>query len=312
MPEPVSVEAAPSAANELYGEERGSRLLTAMGSPVATFLWALPGTAWVGLFLIAPVVVIVVVSFFTPTIYGFEHSWTLNNYKDLFSGYSQYVPTLLKVVRNAAITTALCLLIGYPVAYYLATFVKKQRTSIGLFIVALAPFFTSATIRTVAWIPTLSQQGAVNTVLTKLGVIHKPLGILLFSDFAVILVMTQIFVLFMVTPLFFQLAAIDRSPLEAARDLGASNWRVFLHVTLPMTLPGIVIGSVFVFVLSMGDFATYRIIGGGKVGSIGVNVQNFVTQLQYPSAAAQAVVLVLAMACGSALLLRFARLRTDL
>ncbi|HLG57857.1 MAG TPA: ABC transporter permease [Vicinamibacterales bacterium] len=301
---------APGREAAIYGAERGERFDRRGGARFATLLWGLPGLIWLALFLVVPVAVIVVVSFFTPTIFGFEETWTLDNYRTLFAENSQYLPTLVKVTRNAAITTAISLVIGYPVAYFLATQVKKQRVAIALFVVALAPFFTSAIIRTVAWMPTLSQQGAVNKILQRAGA--DPISALLFSDFAVVLVMTQIYVLFMVTPIFFQLAAIDRSALEAARDLGASGSRVFFHVVLPLTLPGVLIGSVFVFVLSMGDFATYRIIGGGKVGSIGVNIQNFITQLQFPAAAAQAVVLVLGMSFGSALLLRFARLRTEL
>jgi putative spermidine/putrescine transport system permease protein len=121
----------------------------------------------------------------------------------------------------------------------------------------------------------------------------------------------QLLVLFMVTPIFFQLAALDQSAIEAARDLGASGWKVFLYVTLPLTRGGIMIGSVFVFVLAMGDFGTYRLIGGGKVGSIGVNIQNLVSLLQYPQAAAQAAILVIAMIIGVVLLLRFAKLEQE-
>jgi len=116
-------------------------------------------------------------------------------------------------------------------------------------------------------------------------------------------------VLFMVTPIFFQLAALDRSAIEAARDLGASGVQVFLHVTLPLTRAGIMIGSVFVFVLAMGDFGTYRLVGGGEVGSIGLNIDNLLESLQYPQAAAQAAILVIAMIIGVTLLLRFAKLQ---
>jgi putative spermidine/putrescine transport system permease protein len=301
-----------STADEIYGEERGARRFElGGGSRLATFLWALPGTLWLLVFLVAPVVVILVVSFFTTTFYGFEKTWTLENYRLLFSEGSQYRNTLVEVVRNAGIVTGISLLLGYPVAYFLAVKVTTLRYSIALFVVALAPFFTSATIRTAAWTPTLAQSGAVNRILRELGVIDEPLRVLLFSDVAVIIVMTQLFILFMITPIFFQLAALDRSAIEGARDLGASGPRVFLYVIAPLTLPGVLIGSVFVFVLAMGDFATYRVIGGGKVGSIGLNVQNLVSQLQFPIAAAQSVVLVLAMAAGVVLLLRFARLRTD-
>ena len=215
---------------------------------------------------------------------------------------------LVKVVRNAAIVTAVCLVIGYPVAYFLAIKVKKVQVSFGLFIIALAPFFTSTLIRVEAWIPTMGATGAINSILQQIGIIHRPISILLFTDFAVTVALVQLLVLFMVTPIFFQLAALDRSAVEAARDLGASGLQVFLHVTLPLTRAGIMIGSVFVFVLAMGDFGTYRLIGGGQVGSIGLNIQNLVSELQYPKAAAQAAVLVVAMVIGVTLLLRFAKL----
>jgi putative spermidine/putrescine transport system permease protein len=298
-------------AAEIYGEEGPSGPATKAPpgtSKLVTALWALPGTIWLLLFLVAPVVVVLVVSFFTGTITGFSKHWTTSNYTTIFSGTSTYLSTLGKVVRNSAIVTAVCLIIGYPVAYFLAVKVKKVQYSFALFIIALAPFFTSTLIRVESWIPTMGDQGAVNSILKAIGIINHPLNILLFSNFAVNVALIQLLVLFMVTPIFFQLAALDQSAIEAARDLGASGWRVFLHVTLPLTRAGIMIGTVFVFVLAMGDFGTYRLIGGGKVGSIGVNIQNLVSLLQYPQAAAQAAVLVVAMVIGVVLLLRFAKL----
>ena len=301
-----------AAAAEIYGEE-GAAAPPGVGaapgaSKLVTALWALPGTLWLLIFLVAPVVVVLVVSLFTGTITGFEKHWTTENYTTIFSGTSTYLSTLTKVAKNAAIVTVACLLIGYPVAYFLATKIKRVQYSFALFIIALAPFFTSPLIRAEAWVPTMGEQGAVNSILKDLGIISHPIKNLLFSDFAVTVALIQLLVLFMVTPIFFQLAALDQSAIEAARDLGASGWKVFLHVTLPLTRAGIMIGSVFVFVLAMGDFATYKLVGGGLVGSIGVNIQNLVSLLQYPQAAAQAAVLVVAMIIGVVLLLRFAKL----
>lgn len=298
-------------AAEMYGNTAGAGgpIGRAPGaSRVITALWALPGTLWLLLFLVAPVVVVLVVSFFTGTITGFEKVWTTDNYTTIFSGTSTYLSTLEKVVRNSAIVTVVCLLVGYPVAYFLAVKVKKVQYAFALFIIALAPFFTSTLIRVESWIPTMGEQGAVNSILKDIGIIHHPLSFLLFSDFAVIVALVQLLVLFMVSPIFFQLASLDQSAIEAARDLGANGWQVFLHVTLPLTRAGIMIGSVFVFVLAMGDFGTYKLIGGGTVGSIGVNISNLVSLLQYPQAAAQAAVLVVAMVVGVVLLLRFAKL----
>jgi putative spermidine/putrescine transport system permease protein len=300
-----------AAAAEIYGEEGPAAPGVAAppgASKLVTALWALPGVLWLLIFLVAPVVVVLVVSFFTGTITGFEKVWTTDNYTTIFSSTSTYLSTLGKVARNAAIVTVVCLLVGYPVAYFLAVKVKKVQYSFALFIIALAPFFTSPLIRAEAWVPTMGEHGAVNSILKDIGIINHPIKILLFSDFAVSVALIQLLVLFMVTPIFFQLAALDQSAIEAARDLGASGLRVFLHVTLPLTRAGIMIGSVFVFVLAMGDFATYRLVGGGLVGSIGVNISNLVSLLQYPQAAAQAAVLVVAMVIGVVLLLRFAKL----
>jgi putative spermidine/putrescine transport system permease protein len=284
---------------EIYGEEHGGGLALKAppgASKLVTLLWMLPGALWLVIFLVAPVIVVLVVSFFTGTITGFSEVFTTSNYSAIFSGSSQYLSTLEGVARNSAIVTAVCLVIGYPVAYFLAVKVKKTQYAFGLFLIALAPFFTSTLIRAEAWIPTMSNNGAVNSIL-------------LFSNFAVIVALVQLLVLFMVTPIFFQLAQLDRSAIEAARDLGASGFRVFTHVTLPLTRAGIMIGCVFVFVLSMGDFATYKLVGGGSVGSIGLNIQNLVSLLNYPQAAAQAAILVVAMIVGVILLLRFAKLQ---
>lgn len=309
---PGEIALSDAAGGEIYGEEKGAGLALRAppgASKIVTLLWMLPGALWLLMFLVAPVIVVLVVSFFTGTITGFSEVFTTSNYSTIFASSSTYLSTLEGVARNAAIVTAVCLIIGYPVAYFLAVKVKKTQYAFGLFLIALAPFFTSTLIRAEAWIPTMAINGAVNSILKDLGIISHPLGILLFSNFAVIVALVQLLVLFMVTPIFFQLAALDQSAIEAARDLGASSFRVFTHVTLPLTRAGIMIGCVFVFVLSMGDFATYKLVGGGSVGSIGLNIQNLVSLLNYPQAAAQAAILVVAMAIGVVLLLRFAKLQ---
>jgi putative spermidine/putrescine transport system permease protein len=309
---PGDIALSEDAGAEIYGEEKGGGLALRAppgASKLVTALWMLPGALWLLIFLVAPVIVVLVVSFFTGTITGFKEVFTTSNYSAIFSSSSTYLSTLGTVARNSAIVTAVCLVIGYPVAYFLAVKVKKVQYAFALFLIALAPFFTSTLIRAEAWIPTMAINGAVNSILKDIGIINHPLGILLFSNFAVIVALVQLLVLFMVTPIFFQLAALDRSAIEAARDLGASSFRVFTHVTLPLTRAGIMIGCVFVFVLSMGDFATYKLVGGGSVGSIGLNIQNLVSLLNYPQAAAQAAILVVAMIVGVVLLLRFAKLQ---
>jgi putative spermidine/putrescine transport system permease protein len=124
--------------------------------------------------------------------------------------------------------------------------------------------------------------------------------------------MIQLYILFMITPLFFMLGQLDKGSLEAARDLGANWFQTFREVILPQTMPGIVIGSIFVFVLTMGEYGTVRIIGGGQVSSVGIVVNNNVGGVQYPLAAASALVLVLAMMLGVFVFLRMSNLREDL
>jgi putative spermidine/putrescine transport system permease protein len=300
--EPAQAERA--LAERAAGEGRRSGLITAA--------WAGPGTAWLLFYLVAPLVMIVLVSFWTQTSSGFEKEWTLDNYDRLFSD-TTYWNQLKQSFFNSCIVVGACLILGFPVAYFLAFKVESLRNQIALFIVALAPFWTSYIIRAVAWqYPLMGRNGAVNAFLQEIGLIDEPLEILSFSSFSVILFMVQLYVLFMITPLFFMLAQVDRSSLEAARDLGASWWRSFREVILPQSMPGVVIGSIIIFVLTMGEYGTVRIVGGNAIASVGTIVQNQFIAVQYPTAAASAVFLVFAMLMGVFVLLRFSSLREEL
>src|SRR2546429_9076404 len=143
---------------------------------------------------------------------------------------------------------------------------QNLRYQIALFIVALAPFWTSFLTRAIAWtFPLMGREGALNQLLIKLHIISNPIGAFGFSTLSVRLAMIQLYILFMITPLFFSLAQVDRAALEAARDLGGNWWRTFREVILPQTTPGIVIGSIFVFVLTMGEYGTVLVVGGNKI-----------------------------------------------
>lgn len=263
----------------------------------------LPPLAWLALFLVAPLVIIVVVSFFMPTLSGFEVAFTLENYQAIFQSRT-YLETIGVTFLNALVTVVLSLVLGYPIAYFLTFYVRSLAVKIALFIIALAPFWVSFLIRVIAWIPMLGREGLLNMILLKLGIVAEPLEILLFSNFAVLVAMLQLYILFMIAPIFYVLSSIDRDLFEAARDLGASPFQVFRDVVWPLSVPGVVIGVVFVFVLTMGDFATVRLIGGGNVSSIGLLIQNLVNYIQFPSAAAVACILVLSLIAGIWLLLR--------
>jgi putative spermidine/putrescine transport system permease protein len=277
-----------------------------------TLAWAAPGTLWLLFYLVAPVVMIILVSFWTPSLTGFEKDFTLRNYDTLFSS-DVYWNQLKSSFFVALIVVGACLLLGFPIAYFLTFKIESLRNQVALFLVLLAPFLTSYLIRAVAWqYPLMGRNGAVNQVLQDIGFIDEPLEILGFSRLSVTLALIQLYILFMITPLFFMLAQVDRSSLESARDLGASWWRSFREIIIPQTMPGIVIGSIFVFVLTMGDYGTTRVVGGGQVASVGTIVQNYVVGIQYPIAAASAVFLVLAMMLGVFVMLRFSNLREEL
>jgi len=267
-----------------------------------TALWALPGSAWLGFFLLAPLVFIVLVSFWTYEVgakSGFTEKWTLANYGTIFHS-STYWHNMLGSFETSLIAVAACLVFGFPIAYFLALKVQDLRNQIALFIIALAPFWTSFLVRSVAWTYPLSD------VLSKFGVATP-------STASVRLAMIQLYILFMITPLFFTLSQVDRTALEAARDLGGNWWQTFRIVIVPQVLPGAVIGSIFIFVLTMGEYGTVLVVGQNYVQSVGTIVNSYITNaVQYPQGAAAAVLLVLALIAGVFVITRFSNLREDL
>ena len=294
----------------------GEEAAAGKGRGWITAAWALPGFAWLGFYLVAPLVFIVLVSFWTyqqGAKSGFVSDWTLSNYTELFNDRT-YWNNMLTSFLTSVIAVAACLVFGFPVAYFLALKVSSLRNQIALFILALAPFWTSFLTRSVAWTyPLMGREGALNQLLEKIGIVDEPIAQLGFSNLSVRLAMIQLYILFMITPLFFTLAQVDRAALEAARDLGANWFRSFREVILPQTMPGIVIGSIFVFVLTMGEYGTVRVIGGNAVSSVGTIVNSKVElAVQYPQGAASAVLLVLALIAGVLVITRFSNLREEL
>ena len=281
-----------------------------------TAAWATPGFLWLGFFLVAPLVFIVLVSFWTyeqGAKSGFVTDWTLSNYTELFSD-AVYWDNMLKSFTTSVIAVFACLVFGYPVAYFLVFKIQSLALQIGLFVIALTPFWTSFLTRSIAWTyPLMGREGALNQALTKIGIVDEPVESFGFSQLSVTLAMIQLYILFMVTPLFFMLAQVDRSAIESARDLGANWFRTFKEVVLPQSMPGVVIGSIFIFVLTMGEYGTVRVIGGNTQSSVGTIIQSKVEiGLQYPQGAASAVLLVLVLIAGVFVITRFSNLREDL
>jgi putative spermidine/putrescine transport system permease protein len=304
------LEQKPLRAEKALGEARGA----GRESGWVTTALAAPGFVYMGFYLLAPLVVIILVSFWTrsDTSGGFERIWTTQNYTQLFHDHT-YWNNMLTTFETSLIAVFACLLIGFPVAYFLALKVQSLKWQIVLFIVALAPFWTSFLTRAIAWtFPLMGSEGALNQILLKLHIINHPVAEFGFSLLSVRLAMIQLYVLFMITPLFFSLAQVDRSAIEAARDLGGNWWRMFREVILPQTMPGIVIGSIFIFVLTMGDYGTVNTIGGGNITSVGTIVKSKIDIPDYPGGAASAVLLVIILMIGVWVITRFSNLREEL
>ncbi len=244
------------------------------------------------LFLVFPIATILVVSFWTFNGYSMTPGFTLDNYLGIFTS-KVTLSTYINTFKFVGSVWLLCLLIGYPVAYFLAFHVDNLRWQVVLFLVCTIPFLTSNIIRMISWIPFLGREGLINQALMALHVTDKPVEMFLFSDFAVILAMVHLYALFMVAPIFNSMMRIDRALVTAAEDLGASAFQIQKEVILPLSASGIAIGSIFIVTLVMGEFATVRLMSGGQASSVGYLIKNQIGSLQYPLAAANAVVLLI-------------------
>ncbi|MFT8244298.1 ABC transporter permease [Roseomonas sp. BN140053] len=250
-------------------------------------------------FFIVPLVLTVAVSFWEYTEYTITPAFTLDNYREVFDGCLARLPSLcvtfatyLSTLRFCLLVWAITLLLGFGIAYFLAFHIRSTAVQMALFLVCTVPFWTSNVIRMIAWVPLLGRNGLVNQTLQSLGVTDGPLDWLLYSEFSVVLAFVHLYTLFMMVPIFNSMARIDRSLIEAARDAGASGWQTLWNVVIPLCKPGIVIGSIFVLCIVMGDFVTVGIMGGQQIASVGKVIQVQMSYLQFPIAAANAVVLL--------------------
>jgi len=287
-----------------------ARLASVPGRLVA-YLQAAPLALILGFFLLAPIVMIVVVSFWDYDFARLYPDFILTNYVDTLGSWVTW-RTYLNTLKYAVIVWALTLFIGFWVAYFLAFHVRSTTMQTVLFLVCTVPFLTSNIIRMISWIPVLGRNGLVNAALLKTGVVSAPVEWLLYSDFAVVLAMVHLYTLFMVTPIFNTLMRIDRSLIEAARDAGANAWQVLWNVVLPLAKPGMAIGTIFVVTLVMADFITVQVMSGGQSASVALMMRNQMSLLQYPAAAANAVVLLVLVLLMVAGILRVVDIRKEL
>ena len=278
---------------------------------VLPYLQAAPLTAVLLAFLVVPLAMLVVVSFWDYDSVRIFPAFITENYREVLESSVTW-RTYLSTIRFAAITWAITLAIGFWVAYFLAFHVRSATLQTALFLLCTIPFWTSNIIRMISWVPFLGRNGLANSALLRLHLIDKPLDVLLFSDFAVVLALVHLYTLFMVVPIFNTMMRIDRRLIEAATDAGARGWQVLLHVVLPLCKPGIAIGSVFVVTLVMGDFITVRLMSGGQSATVGLMISNQIALLQYPAAAANAVVLLLVVLLMVGAILRTVDIRKEL
>ena len=291
---------------QAVGRPRGRKRLNAV-----PFLQALPLGLLLGLFLLLPLAALVVVSFFDYDSVHLIPAFILDNYRDALLSAVTW-RTYLNTAKYAALTWAATLAVGFPVAYFLAFQVRSRTMQMVLFLVCTVPFLTSNIIRMISWIPFLGRNGLLNGLLLRVGVIRSPLEFLLYSDFSVVLAFVHLYALFMVTPIFNAMVRMDRRLIEAAVDAGARPWQVIRDVVLPLSKPGIAIGSIFVVTLVMGDFVTVQVMGGGQRASVGLMIYNEISLLQYPAACANAVVLLLVVLLMVGAILRAVDIRGEL
>jgi spermidine/putrescine transport system permease protein len=234
------------------------------------WLLGLPAALWLLLFFLAPLLIVLVVSFMTRGSRGVVvFPLTIEHYQRIFGPV--YFPVILRSVWIALVTTLICLLVGYPLAFFISTRQSKRVQQLSLFLVIL-PFWTNFLVRTYAWRVLLGDQGTINSVLLNLGVIHDTLP-LLNTPGAVLVGLVYGELPFMVLPIYASIERFDFRLAEAGYDLGANDWHNFWRIVLPLTLPGVVAGSILVFIPSIGAFVTPDLLGGTK----GLMIGNLIT-----------------------------------
>lgn len=270
-----------------------------------------PGVLWMVLFLVLPMAMMIYVSFWTQTTFKIEPILTTKSWVAFFTSET-YLDALWTTVRVWLVVLAATLLVGYPTALFIGLFIRNKTLQTALLVVCIIPFWTSFLIRVLAWRPMLGTEGAVNILLMKTGLISQPIEALLYTDLSVIIGMTQIYCVFMVGPIAFMLSRIDPTIIEAARDLGAGFWRIFRTIILPLSMPGVVVGSIFVSVMVLGEFATSAALSGRKVNLLGNIIVTQVGSLKWAFAAVVGVVLTVIMGAAVSALLRVVDLRREL
>ena len=270
-------------------------------------------------YFVAPLILTIIVSFWDYTEYSIIPDFILGNYVYIFQGCFSLEDGLCLTFKTYISTFFFCfftwlitLLLGFSVAYFLAFYVNSLPLQITLFLICTIPFWTSNVIRMVSWIPLLGRNGLVNETLISFGLIQEPIEWLLYSSFSVVLALVHLYTLFMIVPIFNSMLRIDKEVIEAAYDSGANQFQIITNVIIPLCKPGIIIGSIFVITVVMGDFLTIGIMGGQQLASIGKIINTEMNYLQLPGAAANSVILLLITIFVIIVMTKFIDIRKEL
>jgi spermidine/putrescine transport system permease protein len=254
-------------------------------------LVSLPPLLWVGVFLLLPYALMFAHSFWAVRQGALVHDWNLQNYKTIFSN-PVYAQVLLRTLRIAGSVTLCSLLLGYPLAYYLSFHAGVRKEL--LYQLVIVPLWVSYLVRGYAWKTILGSEGVLNGFLQYLHLTHEPVAFLLYSPFAVVLMLTHIYTPFVFLPIYAALEHIPRPLVEASQDLGAGSAQTFLRVILPLSIPGLLAGATFAFVLSLGDFLAPLLVGGASGTMIANVVQSlFGAAYDWPLGAAISVCILI-------------------
>ncbi|MCI8647194.1 MAG: ABC transporter permease subunit [Firmicutes bacterium] len=249
-----------------------------------------PISIWMIIFVMLPLLYILFISFMSRDVYGnIEYTFTTDNYKEMIQPL--YLKVIWKSLKLAFLTTVICLVVGYPLAYYIAS--KPSKLAAKLLMLVMIPYWTSSLVRLFSINQLGMPNGFLNLLLLKLGIVSEPVDFL-FSDGIVIMGLLTAMLPFSVLPLYSSIEKLDKSLLEASKDLGANPAKTFIKVTIPLTMPGIVGCVLLVFIPSLGMYYVPEMLGGGKVMLIGTLIKNqFLMTKNWPFGASLAILLIL-------------------
>jgi spermidine/putrescine transport system permease protein len=241
--------------------EGGQRTAGDRQSALRPWYFAGPAILWTVAFFVLPLAAMAVVSLWSLTGAGTDHGPSLDNYRQFFTNPSYY-QAMINSLEVTAIVTVISVILAYPLAWILAEWVPERWQRLAL-ILAILPFWTSYVVRSYSWLLVLAERGVVNNALQWLGILGEPVQ-LANTRFATILGFVHFFVMLLTLTIYASLKQLPQSYRRAAADLGANGWQIFLHIILPLTLPGIMVGAFLTFVLAIGDYVTPQILGGNN------------------------------------------------